>query len=290
MLFVLSALFATFGSLHAEVTCPPDSIPGPDTCYKLGPAPMSWYMARHQCALLGGQLGVVDNAQVNNIVSQLAGSGSAKDYWTAAVHSDHWVWDPKDIPLTYTNWKQGSPQNDRGRCVAVDASGLWSSPWCSELRIPICSVSLRVRHVDPFAPGGKCDNGWELLAATNKCYKVAKAECNFNDAISECATEGGSLVTIPSAAANDAIVDFAARKSEKHVIMTGLTKLTGQWEWSDGRPLAYSNWAPYHPYEDGEGTLCAAFKTDSSNKAKWSTVTCSLGGFPRCAAMCEKDS
>lgn len=108
MLFVLSALFATFGSLHAEVTCPPDSIPGPDTCYKLGPAPMSWYMARHQCALLGGQLGVVDNAQVNNIVSQLAGSGSAKDYWTAAVHSDHWVWDPKDIPLTYTNWKQGT--------------------------------------------------------------------------------------------------------------------------------------------------------------------------------------
>ncbi|KAH7705122.1 Protein F52E1.2 [Aphelenchoides avenae] len=72
--------------------------------------------------------------------------------------------------------------------------------------------------------------------------------------------------------------------------MTGLTKLTGRWEWSDGRSLAYSNWRPSDPYEDGEGTLCASFVTDGSDKGKWSTVTCSLGGYPRCAAICEKDS
>lgn len=64
-------------------------------------------MARHLCALLGGQLAVLDNAQINNIVSQLVASGSAKDYWTAGVHTDQWVWDPKDAPLAYTNWKQG---------------------------------------------------------------------------------------------------------------------------------------------------------------------------------------
>lgn len=107
MLFVWSVFFAIMGSLQAEVTCPPDSIPGPDTCYKVGPAPRSWYMARHQCALLGGQLAVVDSALISNIVSQLAHSGGAKDYWTAGVHTDHWVWEPKDEALSYTNWKQG---------------------------------------------------------------------------------------------------------------------------------------------------------------------------------------
>lgn len=112
--------------LHlASGICPPDSIPGANenTCYKLGPVARAWYMAVHQCALLGGSLAVPDDAFSNGILARLAHSSGQREVWTAGAHTDNWVnykGAKKDDyePLgAFVNWEQGNKEfSDDAAC------------------------------------------------------------------------------------------------------------------------------------------------------------------------------
>ena len=84
---------------------------------------------------------------------------------------------------------------------------------------------------------------------------------SWNDAESNCKKEGGSLASVQSSKENEFLLELASQYKNRIPYWIGANDLVneGQFVWSDGVPLSYSNWKKGHPYKEQRKRNCVSF-------------------------------
>ncbi|KAH7713710.1 CLEC-51 protein [Aphelenchoides avenae] len=173
-------------------------------------------------------------------------------------------------------------------CLSVDVqTGQWYSESCGDAKPSLCRVpalATRSSTTTPLPPpAGKCPEGWVHIEQTNKCYQIPIDATSWNEGLAECKSLGGTLASIPSAAANAALFELANNTAADGPLHIGLYRGNGTWRWTDGTPVTYTNWLPNYPLS-GTGN-CANFHDTywTTNQDKWYPVYCDYGNYyPLC--------
>merc|ERR1719495_317 len=138
---VATFLFFLFGS--ALAACP--NVPGwmqlNGTCYLTSPSPLTWFQAEEFCGVKGGYLAEIQSEQESRLVASIL--HQEKAYWiglTDLANSGHYVWQHSFKPLTWSNWRAGSPDSASQHCVEMywtKSDWKWNDNDCKKLSLPL---------------------------------------------------------------------------------------------------------------------------------------------------------
>ncbi|XP_052024416.1 low affinity immunoglobulin epsilon Fc receptor isoform X3 [Apodemus sylvaticus] len=111
-----------------------------------------------------------------------------------------------------------------------------------------------------------CPKDW--LHFQQKCYYFGKGSKQWIQARFTCSDLGGRLVSIHSQKEQD----FLMQHSNKEDSWIGLQDLNmeGEFVWTDGSPLSYSNWNPGEPNNGGQGEDCVMMR----GSGQWNDAFC----------------
>ena len=115
------------------------------------------------------------------------------------------------------------------------------------------------------APG---EGVWVVNPANGHAYKSIRCE-SWNDANKQAAAEDAYLVAINDAAEQKWLSEIFGPRP----YWIGLTDLVkeGEWSWTSGEPITYTNWAPYEPMDTDRGEEDYVFMGHSPT-GEWSDV------------------
>ncbi|CAJ0587659.1 unnamed protein product, partial [Mesorhabditis spiculigera] len=124
-----------------------------------------------------------------------------------------------------------------------------------------------------------CPPYWSFLAQDNLCYSVVSTAGSYGQAVRTCEASDGDVVKISDAFTNQAILQ--ATKSHTPLYIGVERQSNGQWTYSDGSALTYSNWDAGEPRNSSNN--CAVIVPPN---AKWASADCNAyNGF-----VCSKSS
>ncbi|KAI8513913.1 hypothetical protein Bbelb_082370 [Branchiostoma belcheri] len=132
-----------------------------------------------------------------------------------------------------------------------------------------------------------CQSGWSEY--NNYCYKLFTDKVDWSTANRKCRQHGANLASVTSADENNFVtrlISNAPLGFIRHLVYFGLKLTGGGWEWTDGSPVSYTNWAPGEPGRNlwGKTGDCAnMYSKDDSNmwirakgkKGQWNDHKCS---------------
>lgn len=97
---------------------------------------------------------------------------------------------------------------------------------------------------------------------------------DYNDAETNCETQSANLMSINLQDKQDFIENFLKSNEVTDNVWLGL-KYTEEYgyEWLDGTPLNFANWAEGNPKNDS--SYCVQMHTEEEEYGKWSEVACS---------------
>ena len=114
------------------------------------------------------------------------------------------------------------------------------------------------------SPSPTCPGGWSLFA--RRCYKYFNTTVDtWLEARNLCITMGGDLASVPNQETNDFLVSIIRSSA-----FVGGMKL-GNWTWSDGSALTYTNWGSGQPSGDG-AVLEMTFGMGWTDDGTWNDV------------------
>ena len=116
---------------------------------------------------------------------------------------------------------------------------------------------------------------WVVNPANGHAYKSIRCE-SWNDANDQAVTEDAYLVSINDEAEQKWLSEIFGRRA----YWIGLTDLAkeGEWGWTSGELVTYTNWAPYEPMDADRGEEDYVFMGHSLN-GKWSDVGTESGAW-----------
>ncbi|KAH7724572.1 CLEC-51 protein [Aphelenchoides avenae] len=239
----------------------------------------------------------------NTLVGDFPNMGLLEEYWLGGMFIGRiqgWTW-ADGRPLCYANWANGQPRNESGVCVAfASASRRWYARDCKAEKPFICKLADQKRASTPESE--TCAQGWAYVNGTSKCYKVVIA---FNKEGHEtlwdkCKKTGGKVASIHSAEENAALTAFVngsiTHEFRKDIqwFVFGLYSADGglNWQWKDGSPLDYVNWAPDEPntWRDTK-QKCAVVPFDGGPvHSLWGDVHCTaVSEWSATATLCMRN-
>ena len=93
-----------------------------------------------------------------------------------------------------------------------------------------------------------CERAWTQDPSTNRfCYIFISSKLNWDDARSYCQKLEGELASVTSSETND----FLTTLTQEKCWIGGYTEDRDTWQWSDGSPWGYTNWANGEPNNKG---------------------------------------
>ncbi|XP_078585767.1 CUB and sushi domain-containing protein 1-like [Branchiostoma floridae x Branchiostoma japonicum] len=121
-----------------------------------------------------------------------------------------------------------------------------------------------------------CD---DCTVYNGKCYIVSDTMLNFAEAKMKCTEQGGIPVIIEDQQMQEFLVQELSVSNKD--VWIGLTDLDveGQFVWTDGSPLAYSNWAPGEP--NGDHTKNCVHMWPLAN-FRWDDMPCGRNNYYVC--------
>ena len=116
---------------------------------------------------------------------------------------------------------------------------------------------------------------WVVNPANGHAYKSIHCE-SWDDANNQAITEDAYLVSINDEAEQKWLLGIFGHRP----YWIGLTDLAkeGEWGWTSGEPVTYTNWAPYEPMDADRGEEDYVFMGHSSN-GEWSDVSPESGAW-----------
>jgi len=136
-----------------------------------------------------------------------------------------------------------------------------------------------------------CPEDWKIFGS--KCFKLFEIMRDWHDAQSDCESEGGNLASPHSPDHRTFFnLEFKTDKWSTPHFWIGATdkKTEGEWVWTDGTPLDYTNWCDEEPndatlYTDYSGEDCVHYDHDyDMGRGCWNDKRCNFGNF---YYMCE---
>jgi hypothetical protein len=231
----------------------------------------SWTQAEAEANLHGGHLATVRTAAENSWIVQTFGHG----YWiglTDALQEGVWAWSSGEAS-TYTAWCLGEPNNASDEDYAVITPCGWN-----DQNTPLLPGLIE----RPALPPGY---QWKLCPGNGRWYTAGPTPTSWAAGEALAVSLGGHLATIRSAAEQRWIESAFASELGSHGLWIGLSDIAaeGQWVWTSGEPVAFTNWAPGQP-DNGGGNEDAAHLWGSnagSNQWKWNDETDTFSGILR---------
>ena len=93
-----------------------------------------------------------------------------------------------------------------------------------------------------------CEEGWTEFGHTGKCYKVITSRNSWTKALSACKSAlsdpSTTLTSIPDRTTSEFLITLSPSSS---VWIGGFRNSEGQWAWSNGSLMNYTNWGTGQP-------------------------------------------
>ncbi|XP_022109942.1 C-type mannose receptor 2-like [Acanthaster planci] len=188
--------------------------------------------------------------------------------------------------LDYVNFGSNTPGDGCGVMVISPGSGQinveWKTADCNENRGFICRAP---KVYTPPSKGG-CLPGWYQLGI--RCYRsvglLDADRRDFSDSDEYCREEGGGrgrLFQVTSQLEQSLLSLLLQEFVNKTNLWIGLSDANeeGQFVWTDGTPMTFSQWAPFQP--DGFTDIpnepfrdCVEVRTDPQHLGEWDDINC----------------
>nr|XP_006811675.1 PREDICTED: macrophage mannose receptor 1-like [Saccoglossus kowalevskii] len=233
-----------------------------DRCYKYKDTVKTWEDAKQCCEKMGADLVRVQNQIVQDYVTQLT---TITSLWIGlsdniSDQKGEYSW-ANGSPISYTNWALDEPRNNSAdNCVTAKLSkcGQWITASCATKLPFLCEK-----------PEGSCAPGWKIYKG--HCYQYqTQVSSSWINAKYTCDTQGAYLVTIDTKAEQNYLI--SEYSAERNNIWIGIsdTRSDGEFAWSSGCPVSYTNWNEAHPLNMfGQEDCGTIFTGGYSGERKW---------------------
>ncbi|KAJ3605426.1 hypothetical protein NHX12_027473 [Muraenolepis orangiensis] len=229
-------------------------------CYWLEETPTSWSDAKAFCKDKGGFLlhlgDVYEQAHFTVTLSEKTG------FWWLGLRARggetggvDYIWD-NNSSLSFANWDRDQPDSGDGTCVAMTTGavgGFWDDKSCLEEFSFVCEKP-------------------------RFCYKlfhnVDQSEMrSWGAAREDCMSRGADLVSIHLQDEEDFLSTHTGGTSKW--IGLAHNPVQGGYTWSDGTPMAHTNWAPGEPdNHEGRENCVEMVSSGNGSLSWWNDLNC----------------
>ncbi|XP_064644550.1 macrophage mannose receptor 1-like isoform X2 [Lineus longissimus] len=257
-----------------------------DYCYRFVSQATTWSLARQTCQVAGGDLLSITSLHEQYYITGRVNSMNDLILWMGfndIGRENRWVWSDQS-GAAYFNWNGGEP-NDQSTgqdCgVVLTTHGRWDDEYCDRRFGYICKktgdIPTTIPAPTPTLPAGTvmgCPSGWK--GWRDSCYKFVKADSlSGSQGLTACRTYGGDLASIGDRA-EDNYIRIQTKNLGGDQWLIGLNDIEkeGIFKWTDGSPVAYTNWNPGEPNDasPGDGEDCVELNPNIGGY--WNDVPC----------------
>ncbi|XP_078603364.1 scavenger receptor cysteine-rich domain-containing protein DMBT1-like [Branchiostoma floridae x Branchiostoma japonicum] len=147
------------------------------------------------------------------------------------------------------------------------------------LKNKLCSAGEKVSavHGNMYDRLDGCPNGYSYLAHTHLCYRADVSESTYDQALTTCQSDGGTLAMPRDNTTNDFLIALKNDANPNIGFWFGLDRKDGSWNYVDGGELSYTDWGDGEPNNAGGAENCAMYipATHASKGNNWNDAPCS---------------
>ncbi|XP_071751059.2 uncharacterized protein LOC139908314 [Centroberyx gerrardi] len=252
-------------------------------CYWMEETPRTWSEAKAFCEEQDGFMlhigDIYEQSHFTVALSQKTGL-----WWTGlrakggAGGGVDYIWD-NGLPLTFSHWDRNQPDNGDGTCVAMTTGtvgGFWDDKPCSEQFSFVCEkprpdITPPTKPPTP-PPVQGCADSWTGLPHFRNCYRLFhnvdySEKKSWVAALEDCVSRGADLVSIHGQAEEEFLSLYSKGTSKwiglKH------NPIEGGYSWSDGTPVAHTNWGPGEPNNHEGREECVEMVSNTNGTYSW---------------------
>ncbi|XP_061179292.1 galactose-specific lectin nattectin-like [Saccostrea echinata] len=142
-----------FQNLQTQINnlknCPKGWVKHSNSCYMLNTQKSTWEQANVKCHELSAKLVEIstkpENIFVSNTIKNEDANGRAWLGGTDKTEENTWVWNDSGLPLNFTNWYKGEPNDHKGNedCMEIQSqNGMWNDMPCSFSLMFVCERDI----------------------------------------------------------------------------------------------------------------------------------------------------
>ncbi|KAJ8030095.1 Macrophage mannose receptor 1 [Holothuria leucospilota] len=267
---------------QAPGNCPKGWFVWGNKCYQFFPELGNWDEARNVCRSNDGDLASIRNRDEQLFLTTLLDDVSY-GVWIGlndVSAEGHFTW-ADGSPVTFTNWAHLEPNGGTmENCAEIRHSmsefmpGSWNDATCDSRFGALCQKARDAEETVPPPTLTACAEGYQFYE--NSCYKVITDQHAYEDAKYACQDRNiGQPVSLASVfdLYEQSYLELLVMRSElDEPVWLGLqyNQSSSKFEWLDGWPVYFTNWAMDEP-SDGEGEGCVAFLPESG---EWDNIPC----------------
>ncbi|XP_038046213.1 lymphocyte antigen 75-like [Patiria miniata] len=266
-------------------SCPDKWVPYGDNCYMFasGGSYVTWYEAYVKCSMDygGAQLLAIHSRAENtfiqkNIDNIYSWTGVWLDLSRNKTVSNQYEFFWNDgHPLDYDNWRHDEPSQEgyySKDCAIMmpGAYGKWETDSCT------FGNGFACQKPKVPVPEGGCEKGWFRM--NNWCYGAfgmfepdAKT---WPAAEKDCNSKGGNLATVYGQSVQSLLEGMMSEEKQSFAWIGLSKRLTGFFEWADGTPFHFKNWAADNPDQINDEYKCVRLNQDTTYPGLWSNIPC----------------
>ncbi|KAM9450976.1 lymphocyte antigen 75-like [Clarias gariepinus] len=194
----------------------------------------------------------------------------------------NYQWD-NGTALVFTHWDRDYPDDSKGDCVAMTTTplaGFWRNKNCEDAHPFICESYRNGISPPTLAPTPTpvpgCQPGWYGKPHFRQCYRIFSVDYSkkksWNAAREDCLSRGADLISIHNVEEELFIATYTKDKTQ----WIGLTQepMSGGYHWSDGTPVAHTNWGDGEPNDHGGRESCVELATTKNGTSYWNDLNC----------------
>ncbi|XP_077862270.1 macrophage mannose receptor 1-like [Saccoglossus kowalevskii] len=245
----------------------------------------TWTQAEEYCKNMGGHLASFHSNEEELYVIDNIGTDNWWDgFWIGLNDQETesgFKWSDGSA-VSYTRWNDGEPNDAENEdCVEMffSTESGWNDVDCDRRRNWICKIPKDITPVTLPPPitatkSGVCHSSLDWYLYDESCYYFSDPSDSINgrqgwsDARSYCYFNGGDLVSIHSVDEQRFIHQMQQESSWIGIREYGAGNT---YEWSDGTPVDYVNWAEGEPNDSNGEEQCAEMRKGDGS---WNDLNC----------------